>query len=105
MRALFAFLFLAVLAVVAALLFKNSTGYALFVAPPYRVELSLNAFFVFAAVAFVVIYLVLRLSARFARLPGEVREARRRRNVGRARAQQDSAVVARPQRALRKRGR
>ncbi len=94
MRALFAFLFLAVLAVVAALLFKNSTGYALFVAPPYRVELSLNAFFVFAAVAFVVIYLVLRLSARFARLPGEVREARRRRNVERARAKQDSAVVA-----------
>ena len=94
MRALFAFLVLAVLAVLAALLFKHNAGYALFVAPPYRVELSLNAFLLFMFAAFTVAYLLLRLSARIARLPGEVREARYRRNVERARAKQDAAVVA-----------
>ena len=94
MRTLFAFLLLAVLAVLAALLFKLNAGYALFVAPPYRVELSLNALLVFLFVAFAVTYLLLRLSARIARLPHEVREARRRRNVERARAKQDAAVVA-----------
>jgi len=94
MRALFAFLFLAVLAVLFALLFKSNAGYALFVAPPYRVELSLNAFILFMLGAFVVLYLLLRLSARIARLPQEVRDARRRRNVERARGKQDSAVVA-----------
>jgi len=94
MRALFAFLLLAVLAVLAALLFKHNAGYALFVAPPYRVELSLNAFIIFVLAAFALVYLLLRLSARITRLPHEVREARRRRNVERARAKQDAAVVA-----------
>ena len=94
MRALFAFLLLAVLAVLAALVFKNNAGYALFVAPPYRVELSLNALILFMLAAFAVVYLLLRLSARIARLPQEVRDARHRRNVERARAKQDAAVVA-----------
>ena len=94
MRALFAFLLLAVLALLAALLFKHNAGYALFVAPPYRVELSLNALVVIALVAFALLYLLLRFSAKIARLPQEVRDARRRRNAERARARQDSAVVA-----------
>jgi HemY protein len=94
MRALFAFLFLAVLAVLFALLFKHNAGYVLFVAPPYRVELSLNAFILFTVAGFAVLYLLLRLSARIARLPQDVRDARRRRNAERARAKQDSAVVA-----------
>src|SRR5260221_8278307 len=94
MRALFAFLLLAVLAVVAALLFKHNAGYALFVAPPYRVELSLTALFILAFVTFVLLYLLLGLTLRIARLPEEVREARRRRNVERARGKQDAAVVA-----------
>ena len=94
MRALFAFLLLAMLAVLAALLFKHNAGYALFVAPPYRVELSLNALAVITLAVFAVVYLLLRFSARISRLPQEVRDARRRRNVERARARQDSAVVA-----------
>jgi HemY protein len=94
MRTLFAFLLLAVLAVLAALLFKLNAGYALFVAPPYRVELSLNALLVFLFIAFTLAYLLLRLSSRITRLPREVQEARRRRNVERARAKQDAAVVA-----------
>jgi HemY protein len=84
----------AVLAVLAALLFRHNAGYALFVAPPYRVELSLNALLVFLVIAFALAYLLLRLSVRIAQLPREVREARRRRNVERARAKQDAAVVA-----------
>ena len=44
MRLLFAFLLVAALAVLLALLFKLNAGYALFVAPPYRVEVSLNAY-------------------------------------------------------------
>jgi len=94
MRILFAFLLLAALAMLAALLFKLNSGYALFVAPPYRVELSLNAFIVLVVVGFVVLYLLLRLAARIARLPAEVRASRRRNNIERARGKQDAALVA-----------
>jgi HemY protein len=94
MRILFAFLLLAALAVLAALLFKLNAGYALFVAPPYRVELSLNAFILIVVGAFAILYLVLRLAGRIARLPRDVRDTRRRGNVERARARSDAAVVA-----------
>ena len=94
MRLLFAFLLLAALAVLAALLFKVNTGYALFVAPPYRLELSLNAFILLLLGGFVVAYLLLQLVAKIARLPEEVRISRRRRNVERARTKQDAAMVA-----------
>ena len=94
MRLLFAFLLLAALAMLAALLFKLNSGYALFVAPPYRVEISLNAFIVSLVAAFVVVHLLLRLAARIARMPGEVRAARQRRNTERARGKQDASVVA-----------
>ncbi len=93
-RLLFGFLLLAALAVLAALLFKVSTGYALFVAPPYRVEISLNAFVLLAVGGFAALYLLLRLAAKIAAMPAEVRASRRRRNVERARAKQDSAMVA-----------
>ena len=73
MRLLFAFLLLAALAVLAALLFNLNAGYALFVAPPYRVEITLNAFIVIVIVAFFALYLILRLASRIARLPAEVR--------------------------------
>ena len=94
MRLLFAFLLLAALAVLAALLFKVNSGYALFVAPPYRLELSLNAFIVLLCLSFIAGYLLLRLVSRIARLPEEVRVSRRRRNVERARSKQDAAMVA-----------
>lgn len=94
MRLLFAFLLLAALAVLAALLFRVNAGYALFVAPPYRVEVSLNAFLLLVLGGFVAFHLLLRLAARIGRLPAEVRQARRRRNVERARSKQDAATVA-----------
>jgi HemY protein len=94
MRALLAFLILAAAAVSVALLARINTGYALFVAPPYRVELSLNAFLVLGLLAFVALYVLLRVSSRLARMPGEVRDSRRRRQLERARGKQDAAVVA-----------
>ena len=94
MRLLFAFLLLAALAVLVALLLKLNTGYALFVAPPYRVEISLNAFIVLVVVGFIVLHLLFRLASRIARLPAEVRDTRRRRNVERARNKQDASLVA-----------
>src|SRR4030095_14161355 len=48
----------------------------------------------FAVAAFVLVHLLLLLASRIARMPGEVREARRRRNVERARGKQDASVVA-----------
>lgn len=94
MRLLFAFLLLATLAVLAALVFKLNVGYVLFVAPPYRVEFSLNGFIILVVLAFLAIHLLLRLGTRIARLPAEVRATRRRRNLERARNRQDAATVA-----------
>ena len=94
MRALIAFIVIAAAAVTLALLFRLNTGYVLFVAPPYRVELSQNAFIIIALVAFIALYALVRAAVRLARLPGEVRDGRRRRQVERFRAKQDAAVVA-----------
>ena len=94
MRFLFAFLLLAAAAVAVALLARINTGYALFVAPPYRVELSLNAFVLLALIAFALVYAVLRLTARLSRMPQDVRENRRRRQIERARSREDAAIVA-----------
>jgi HemY protein len=94
MRFLFWFLLLAVAAVVAALVTKLSNGYALFVAAPYRVELSLPFFLILLVGGFITLYLFLRAISRTAQLPGQVREWRRRQKQDRARARQDAALVA-----------
>ena len=94
MRALVAFLLLAATAVLAAMLFKINEGYALFVAPPYRVELTLNTFLILLVVLVVVVHALLRVLSRLSRLPRDVREHRRRQQLQRARARFDSAVVA-----------
>ena len=94
MRVLIAFLLIAAAAVTLALLFRLNTGYVLFVAPPYRIELSQNAFIIIAALAFVALYALVRAGVRLSRLPKEVRESRRRRQFERFRSKQDAAVVA-----------
>ncbi len=94
MRFLFWFLLLAVAAVVVALAVKLNAGYALLVAPPYRIELSLNLLFVLLAGSFVALYFILRVVSRTIRVPETVRALRRQQKVDRARAKQDSAVVA-----------
>lgn len=94
MRALIAFLLIAAAAVTLALLFRLNTGYVLFVAPPYRIELSQNAFIIIAVLAFFALYMLVRAGVRLSRLPAEVRESRRRRQFERFRSKQDAAVVA-----------
>jgi len=94
MRVLFWFLLLAGAAVAVALAARLTTGYALFVAPPYRVELSLNLLLVIALAGFVTGYVLLRIVRRALGLPEEVRRYRQRQQQERARARQDAAVVA-----------
>jgi HemY protein len=94
MRALLAFLLLAAGAAVVALLLRLNEGYALFVAPPYRVELTLNAFLILLVLAFFALHAALRIGARLARLPRDVQAQRRRGRLARARARLDGAVLA-----------
>ena len=94
MRILFWFLLLAAAAVGVALAAKVINGYALFVAPPYRVEVSLNLFLLLLIGGFIGGYALLRLALRTAALPREVRALRRRQREARARSRVDAAVVA-----------
>jgi HemY protein len=93
-RILFWFLLLAVAAVSVALAAKVINGYALFVAPPWRVEVSLNLLLLLLVGGFAGGYALLRLALRTTALPREVRAFRRRQQEGRARAKLDAAVVA-----------
>jgi len=94
MRVLFWFLLLACAAVAIALAARLTTGYALFVAPPYRVELSLNLLLLLVAGGFIAGYALLRIVRRALGLPEEVRLYRQRQHQERARAKQDAALVA-----------
>ena len=94
MRVLFWFLLLACAAVAVALAARLTTGYALFVAPPYRVELSLNLLLLLVVGGFFAGYVLLRIVRRGLGLPEEVRLYRQRQHLERARAKQDAALVA-----------
>jgi HemY protein len=94
MRFLFWFLLLAIAAVVAALAAKLNNGYALLVAAPYRIELSLNLFLFLIIGGFVSLYLALRVIVHTTRLPAQVSQWRRRQRDARSRAKQDAATVA-----------
>ena len=94
MRALLVFLLLAITAVLLALLFRVNAGYALFVALPYRVEVSLNALLLLVAAAFVAGYVIVRMIARLVALPSQVRRSRREAQRERARTRQDAAMIA-----------
>src|SRR6202158_5045697 len=94
MRFLFCVLLLAIAAVVVALAVKLNTGYALLVAPPYRIELSLNLLLILVVGGFVALYLAIRLVAGTVQMPSRVRLWRRQQKFERARAKQDAAVVA-----------
>jgi len=93
-RFLFWFLMLAAAAVVAALAVRLNTGYALLVAPPYRVELSLNLLLFLVVGGFIALYLSIRLVTRTMRMPKQVRAWRREQKIVRARGKQDAALVA-----------
>ncbi|KIO48803.1 heme biosynthesis HemY N-terminal domain-containing protein [Nitrosospira sp. NpAV] len=72
-------------AVAVTLATRYNSGYVLVVAPPYRVELSLNLLAVLLVVLFVVAYFVVRLAIITLRLPTEVGEFRLRRRRDKAR--------------------
>ena len=94
MRTLLLFLLLGAVAVAIALFANvNQGGYVLIVAPPYRLEVSLNAFVLLAALGFGLLYAVLRFASRLSRLPREVREHRKAQHIERARSKQDAALV------------
>ncbi|GMU72418.1 MAG: heme biosynthesis protein HemY [Betaproteobacteria bacterium PRO3] len=94
MRFLAAFLSIAALAVGFALLAKSDAGYVQFVLPPLRIETSFFVFVLGTFLAFLVVHLLLRLAARIAAMPREVRTHRARAQLERARAKQDAAIVA-----------
>lgn len=94
MRILFWFLLLAGAAVGVALATRLTAGYALFVAPPYRVELSLNLFLLLVVAGLVGTYALVRVIVRAMQLPDEVRAFRRRQQQERARSRHDAAVVS-----------
>lgn len=75
------------LAVGVALVAGVNTGYVLVVAPPYRIQLSLNLLLFLLASGFAVTYFVLRLVARTLGLPSRVtafRDRKRRERAGRS---------------------
>lgn len=94
MRALILFLLVAAAAVGVALFVRYNGGYVMFVSPPWRVELSQNAFVLLVVIAFVLVYGAIRLAVRIARLPQEVRAHRQKVDETRLRTRQDGALIA-----------
>ena len=89
MRALIWIFLLAALAIGIALIGQASTGYVLWVMPPWRVELSLNLFVVLQFAILAVTYLFLRAVANTLKLPQVVADYRARR----ARQRDEQAAV------------
>ena len=84
MRWLVTFVVVAALAVAFALAARYGEGYALFVYPPWRIEISLTLFLLAALALFAVLYGLLRLASHTARLPAQVAAFRRRARANRA---------------------
>jgi HemY protein len=81
-RWLVTFVVVAGLAVAFALAARYGDGYALFVYPPWRIEISLTLFLLAALALFAVLYGLLRLASHTARLPQQVAAFRRRARNG-----------------------
>ncbi|HEY5366883.1 MAG TPA: heme biosynthesis HemY N-terminal domain-containing protein [Casimicrobiaceae bacterium] len=94
MRALILFLLVAAAAVGVASFARYNAGYVMFVSPPWRVELSQNAFILLAIACFAFLYAAIRLGIRISKLPREVRAHRERVDDVRMRSRQDGAFVA-----------
>jgi len=81
-------------AVALVILGRVDTGYALFVYPPYRVEMSMLFFAVALLAAFAVLYAAFRLLSHALALPAYVRAFRARRRRERAHAALAAALQA-----------
>ncbi|MDB5812016.1 MAG: heme biosynthesis protein HemY [Betaproteobacteria bacterium] len=82
------------LAVALALALRYNDGYALFVWPPYRIELSINLFALLLGASFVAGYLLVRFIFGALALPSRVREYREQRRRDNSRAVLQEAVGA-----------
>ena len=79
MKALLWLFVLAALAVALSLVLRAGGGYALFVLPPWRVEVSFNFLAILLVVGFAALYLLVRALWHALRLPSHVRAFRKRR--------------------------
>jgi HemY protein len=94
MRSLFWLLAVFAAAVALVLLGRFDSGYALFIYPPYRVEVSLLFFALASVLAFMLAYGALRLLGQVLALPSTVRAYRARRRRERAYAALAAALQA-----------
>jgi HemY protein len=85
---------LATLAVAIALFARQSTGYVVIVAPPYRVELSLNLLVFLVVAGYLGFYALARLFATLVAIPARVRAYREERTRGRLRQALNDALLA-----------
>jgi HemY protein len=86
MKGLLWLLAVSAVAVILSLALRGTSGYALFVLHPWRVELSLHLLALLLVISFIVAYFLIRLIAHMTRLPARVRafRARRRGEKGRS---------------------
>jgi HemY protein len=94
MRSLFWLLAVFAAAVALVILGRIDAGYALFIYPPYRVEVSMLFFAVVAVASFLILYLLLRVLRHAVSLPSYVRAYRARRRRERAHAALASGLQA-----------
>jgi HemY protein len=94
MKGLLWVLVLSALAVALSLAMHGRDGYALFVLPPWRAEISLNLLAVLVIVVFAVGYFVVRLLGHTLRLPSHVRAFRERRRDEKGRTAALGAIRA-----------
>ena len=85
---------LAAIAVGIALVARQSTGYVVIVAPPYRIELSLNLLVFIVLAGYFAFYFLTRLVATLAGIPARVRAYREDRARSRLRQALDDALLA-----------
>jgi HemY protein len=85
---------LAAVAVGIALLAKQSTGYVVIVASPYRIELSLNLLVFLVIAGYFAFYFLTRLVASLLAIPARVRAYREERTRSRLRTALDDALLA-----------
>lgn len=94
MKALLWLLAAFALAVALSLAMRGSDGYALFVLPPWRIEISLNLLIILVFLGFAAGYLLVRLVSRTLGLPAHVRAFRERRREEKGRATSMRAIQA-----------
>jgi len=85
---------LAAIAVGVALFARQSTGYVVIIAPPYRIELSLNLLVLLVVAGYFAFYFLARLIATLAAIPARVRSYREERVRSRLRVALNDALLA-----------